>query len=89
MGVLGQPRDGSGHFYQRCIVCGRSYLMYRSHAREGRRFCTRKCYWQSRKAFHRALASGQLEAILKLPVCQEVLDGDAPAQARRAGKWQP
>lgn len=31
----------------------------------------------------RALANGQLEGILSMPVCQEVLDRDAPATRRR------
>jgi hypothetical protein len=84
----GQLRDGSGHSVQRCIACGRPYQIYRCYVINGRQFCSNRCHGQSRRAFYRALASGQLEGILKLPVCQEVLNGDAPAIGRRAGKWQ-
>ncbi len=79
----GQPRDGSGHSYQRCIVCGRFYMIYRSRLLAGRRFCSRRCFRQSLAAFKRALATGQLENILALPVCQEVLAKDGPATRRR------
>jgi hypothetical protein len=49
----------------------------------------RRYFWQSWKAFSRALASGQLEGILAMPICQEMLDRDAPATRRRlhAGDW--
>jgi hypothetical protein len=62
---------------------------------------SQRCFWQSWKAlsrllaswswkaFSRLLASGQLEGILALPVCQEMLDRDAPATRRRpyTGDW--
>jgi hypothetical protein len=76
---MGKPRDGTRHSYQRCIVCGRTYLIYQCRLRTGRPFCSQRCFWQSWKA----LANGQLEGILAMPVCQEVLDRDAPAARRR------
>jgi hypothetical protein len=83
----GTPRNGSGHTYQRCIVCGRWYLIYRCNLLAGRKFCSHRCFYQSWKAFRRALANGQLENILELPVCQEVLNPDAPA-TRRPLDWR-
>ena len=72
--------DGSRHSYEKCIACGRVYFAYRSRlAKCTGRFCTRRCFWRSWKAFSRALAEGKLENILSLPVCQEVL------HPRRAG----
>lgn len=73
---------GSGHSFQRCIVCGRPYRIYRYRLLAGRRFCSKRCFWQCWAAFRRALANGQLESILALPVCQEVLDRDAPVIRR-------
>ena len=71
------------------MVCGRRYLIYRCRLLEGRRFCSQRCFWQAWKAFRRALVNGQMEGILALPVCQEVIDRDAPATRRRprAGDW--
>jgi hypothetical protein len=80
---MGKARDGSRHSYERCIACGRPFFAYRSRLQKcPGRFCSRRCFWQSWKAFSRALASGQLEGILALPVAQEVLDRD-PATRRR------
>ena len=73
---MGNARDGSRHSYQRCIVCGRSYRIFRCRLLAGRRFCSQPCFWLCWAAL-RALANGQLEEILALPVCQEVLDRDA------------
>jgi hypothetical protein len=87
---MGKARDGSRHSYQRCIVCGRSYRIFRCRLLAGRRFCSQRCFWQCWAAFRRALADGQLEGILMLPVCQEVLDPSAPATRRRwpaKGGW--
>jgi hypothetical protein len=81
---MGKARDGSRHSYERCIACGRPFFAYRSRLiNSPGRFCSQRCMWQSWKAFSRALASGQLESILALPVCQEVLDPHAPATRRR------
>ena len=79
---MGSPRDGAGHSYQQCVVCHRPYRIFRSRVLAGRRFCSQRCFWQCWAAFRRALASGQLEGILALPVCQEVLDPNAPATRR-------
>ena len=84
MGVAGVARDGSRHSYETWIACGRPFLAYRSRLISSRgRFCSRRCFWQSWKAFSRLLASGQLEGILAMPICQEMLDRDAPATRRR------
>jgi hypothetical protein len=81
---MGLHRDGSRHSHPSCIVCGRQYLRYHSQLLQSSgRFCSRRCFWQSWKAFSRLLASGQLEGILAMPVCQEVLDGDEPATRRK------
>jgi len=63
---MGRSRDGSRHSYQRCIVCSRSYRIFRCRLLAGRRFCSQRCFWQCWAAFRRALASGQLEGILAL-----------------------
>jgi hypothetical protein len=81
---MGKARDGSRHSYERCIACGRAYFAYRSRLLNSPgRFCSRRCFWQSWKAFSRALASGKLESILAMPICQEMLDRDAPAPRRK------
>lgn len=84
---MGKARDGSRHSYERCIACGRPFFAYRSRllASPGR-FCSQRCFWQSWKVFSRLLASGQLESILAMPICQEMLDRDAPA-TRRKLQW--
>jgi hypothetical protein len=85
---MGKPRDNSRHSYERCIACGRPFLVYRSRLLQTAcKFCSQRCFWQAWRAFRRALSSGQLENILALPVCQEVLDRDAPATRRRA-EWR-
>jgi hypothetical protein len=81
---MSKPRDGSGRCYQKCITCGRPYMIHRYRVLAGRKFCSQRCFWQCWKAFRRAIAAGQLENILEMPVCQEVLDRDAPAIRRRA-----
>ena len=58
--------------------CGGSQLL-----RPGGIFCTQRCFWQAWRAFRRALAKGQLEDILEMPVSQEVLRTHAPATRRR------
>jgi hypothetical protein len=60
------------------------FRVYRSRLlRPGGMFCTQRCFWQAWRAFRRALAKGQLEDILEMPVSQEVLKTDAPATRRR------
>jgi hypothetical protein len=83
-------RDVTKHFYVSCIACGRPFFAYRSRlANSPGRFCSQRCFWQSWKAFSRALASGALKDILAMPVCREALKPDAPATRRRlkAGDW--
>lgn len=82
----GIPRNGSRHTYQRCIVCGHHYLIYRCNLLAGRKFCSTRCFHQSLAAFKRALANGQLESILSLPVCQEVINPNAPTTRRRSSR---
>jgi hypothetical protein len=67
---------GPGAIYRHCIMCGRPFRVWASELRKPNRgkFCTRSCYSASRRAFSVALCEGQLEHILALPVCQEVLD---------------
>ena len=78
------PPHEPRHSYERCIVCHRSFRVYRSQLlRPGGMFCTQRCFWQAWRAFRRALALGQLEDILEMPVSQEVLKTDAPATRRR------
>jgi hypothetical protein len=80
------PPQEPRHSYERCIVCHRSFRVYRSQLlRPGGIFCTQRCFWQACQAFRRALAKGQLETILEMPVSQEVLKTDAPATRRRLG----
>src|SRR5258708_29342044 len=81
--VLMPPHEPR-HSYELCIVCHKPFRVYRSRLlRSGGMFCTQRCFWQAWRAFRRALAKGQLEDILELPVSQEVLKTDAPATRRR------
>jgi hypothetical protein len=81
---MGKPRDNSRHSYERCIACGRSFLVYRSRLLQTAcKFCSQRCFWQSWRAFSRLPASGQLEGLLEMPIAQEVLNPDAPATRRR------
>ena len=78
------PPHEPRHSYERCIVCHKTFRVYRSRVlRPGGIFCTQRCFWQAWQAFRRALATGQLEDILAMPVSQEVLKTDAPATRRR------
>ena len=87
--LMAGRRDVTKHSYVSCIACGRPFFAYRSRLLSSPgRFCSQRCFWQSWKAFCRALRSGQLDGILAMPVCQEVLDTDAPATRRRGAKWQ-
>jgi hypothetical protein len=76
---------GPGPIYKRCPVCGRSFRAFASELRKPNRakFCTRACYSASRRAYSAALCDGRLEKILALPICQEVLDGDAATRRKR------
>jgi hypothetical protein len=83
MGVAGKARDGSRHSFVRCVTCGRTYFAYHSRLRESpSRFCSQLCFRKAWAAFRRALISGQLEHILALPVCQEVIDPNVPLWRR-------
>jgi hypothetical protein len=57
---------GPGRIYRQCIWCGRPFRFWRWELRQQNRgkFCTRKCYYASRRAFSNALADGRLEVIL-------------------------
>ena len=71
-------RDGSSHFYLKCIVCGRPFLAYRSRLLNSQgRFCSRRCFRQSLKVYSQLLASGELARILTMPICREILDRGA------------
>ncbi len=78
------PHHEPRHSYEHCIVCHKPFRVYRSRLlRPGGMFCTQRCFWQAWRAFRRALAKGQLEEILEMPVSQELLRADAPATRRR------
>ena|SRR6516164_1507352 len=63
--------------YRNCPVCGRVFHVEPSELRRrANMFCTRSCFHKSLRAFSRALASGQLEQILGLPVIREWLAED-------------
>jgi hypothetical protein len=84
MDTVGKARNGSRYSYETCIACGRPFFAYRSRLLSSPgQFCSQRCFWQSWKAFSRLLASGQLEGILAMPICQEMLNRDAPATRRR------
>ena len=81
---MGNPRDGSGHSYQRCIVCGRSYRIFRCRLLAGRRFCSQPCFWQCWATFRRALANatGRHSGTASLPGGhRSECAGDAPTVA--------
>jgi hypothetical protein len=53
---------GHGIIYRQCIVCGRSFRVWRSELLPNRaRFCTRECYNASRYLFSKALAEGRIK----------------------------
>ena len=57
---------GAVPIYRQCIMCGRPFRIQRWELRLRNRgkFCTVRCYFESRRAFSNALADGRLELIL-------------------------
>jgi hypothetical protein len=63
-------------------MCGRSFPVRRCHLRQTNRakFCTPECYFESRRAFSKALSDGRLDVIL----------AEEREQAKRKRKnWKP
>jgi hypothetical protein len=64
-GDITMSYPGPGPIYRHCIVCGRPFRVWRCELLRNRaKFCTRKCYFASRRLFSIALADGRLERIL-------------------------
>jgi hypothetical protein len=51
--------------YRHCLMCGRPFRVWRWGLLRNRgKFCTKRCYFTSLRAFSKALADGRLELIL-------------------------
>jgi hypothetical protein len=62
---------GPGPIYRYCLMCKRPFRLWQSRVRRGAKYCSVACFHASLKAYHEALASGELELLLGRPVCPE------------------
>jgi hypothetical protein len=53
---------GPGAVYRNCIMCDAPFRVWKCAVAPNRgKFCSRECYYISRRAFSQALADGRLE----------------------------
>jgi hypothetical protein len=57
-------RPGPGAVYRNCIMCGVPFRVWKCETVPNRgNFCSRGCYYESRRAFSQGLTDGRLEAL--------------------------
>lgn len=61
-----------GHLYCRCLTCRKVFRITRSRLKQRlAAFCTRKCYWLSRKLFTKWVFEGRSDAVLQQWIAEE------------------
>jgi hypothetical protein len=63
----GGTRNGEGHVYKHCRLCGRPFRRFKSKLAPPSygSFCTRACFWAAWHLFNLALETERLEPIFK------------------------